>query len=85
MLSPLLFAVYLDDLLKELRNARVGCHINGMFTDAFIYADDITLTAPSRESICHMLRICEQYANRQDILFNPLKSQCMFFCKCKTL
>ena len=23
--------------------------------------------------------------NRQDIIFNPLKSQCIFFCKCKTL
>ena len=42
-------------LLKELRTAGVGCHVNGMFTGAFIYADDITLKAPSRESICHML------------------------------
>ena len=26
VLSPLLFAVYLDDLLKKLRNVGLGCH-----------------------------------------------------------
>ena len=33
VLSPLLFAVYLDNLFKELRDAGVGCHINGMYID----------------------------------------------------
>ena len=60
VLSPLaLFAVYLDDLLQELRNAEVGCHVNGMFTGAFIYADDITL-------IVHLEKvydICCKYVN----------------------
>ena len=32
-----------------------------------------------------MLQICEQYATKHAILFNPLKSLCMYFCKCKTL
>ena len=85
VLSPLLFAVYVDDFRKELRNAGLGCHINGMFTGAFIYADDITLIASSYESISYMLHICEQYPTKHDILFNPVKSQCMFFCKCSKL
>ena len=75
---------YLDDLLKELINAGVGCHINGVSTRAFIYTDDITLIAPSRDSLCHMLHICEQYATNHDILFNPLKSQCILIYKCRT-
>ena len=51
VLSPLLFSVYLDDLLCELRQANVGCHMNGYFVGAVIYADDITLLGPTRSSI----------------------------------
>ena len=34
--------------------------------------NDITFIAPSWESICHMLQICEQYAIKHDILFNAI-------------
>ena len=42
VLSPLLFSVYLDDILHELRNINIGCHMNGHFVGAIVYADDIT-------------------------------------------
>ena len=29
VISPVLFSVYLDDLLKELRQLNLGCHIGG--------------------------------------------------------
>ena len=57
VLSPLLFSVYLDDLLCELRQANVGCHMNGYFVGAVIYADDITLLGPTRSSILSMLSV----------------------------
>ena len=31
VLSPALFAVYVDDLLQELRNLGVGCYVAGIF------------------------------------------------------
>ena len=31
VLSPLLFSVYSDDLLCELRQVNVGCHMSGYF------------------------------------------------------
>ena len=55
-LSLLLFADMLDDVFKNMRDAGLGCHVNRMFTGAFIYADDITLISPSRESINHMMK-----------------------------
>ena len=51
VVSPLLFLVYLDDLLCELRQVNVACHMNGYFVRAVIYADDITLLGPTRSSI----------------------------------
>ena len=43
VLSPLLFAIYTDSLLKRLEESGVGCHMGGHFTGALAYADDITL------------------------------------------
>ena len=30
VLSPLLFAIYLDDLLADIRSLQLGCHIGGL-------------------------------------------------------
>ena len=41
MLSPYFFALYIDELLNDLRNLGVGCHIGGLFVGALGYDDDI--------------------------------------------
>ena len=69
----------LDDLLCELRHVNVGCHMNGYFVGAVIYADDITLLGPTRSSILSMLNVCDVYARNMDILFNPAKTNCIYF------
>ena len=48
ILSPSLFCVYLDNLLSQLREAGVGCHVGGLFLGAFGYADDVTLLKTDR-------------------------------------
>ena len=45
VLSPILFTVYLDDLLSSLKNG-IGCHWDGLFVGAAFYADDIAPLAP---------------------------------------
>ena len=51
VLSPCFFAVYMDDLLKELRSLGVGCHIGDVFFGAAGFADDIILIAPCRSAM----------------------------------
>ena len=46
---------------------------------AVIYADDITLLEPSRDTLNNMLDVCREYAEAYDILFNAIKTKCMFF------
>ena len=86
VLSPTLFSVYLDDLLKELRHLGLGCHVGGVWVGAAGYADDLILLSPSRTDMVSMLKVCEQYAERHNLLFsadpNPSKSKsnCLYMC-----
>ena len=79
VLSPVLFTVYLDGLIDQLKKKGLGCHFNGHFVGCFIYADDITLLAPSRDALNNMLDVCREYAEAYAILFNATKTKCMFF------
>ena len=79
VMSPLLFNVYMQYLIETLERRGLGCHMGNRFTGCFIYADDITLLAPSCQSLNEMLNICELYALEHDIVFNPGKTRCMHF------
>ena len=86
VLSPVIFSVYLDDLLKELRSQELGCSIGGCWYGACGYADDIILLAPNREVLQRMLSVCEAYADSHNLVFStdpvPAKSKtkCIYFC-----
>ena len=58
------FAVYVDELLKDLRRLKVGCIIGGKFLGAMAYADDFILIAPCRSAMAQMLIVCEMNFNR---------------------
>ena len=72
VLSPVLFCVYIDDLLIAVKSAGYGCFVGHMFTGVLAYADDLVLLAPSQHAMRQMLRICEDYAGEYDMLFNYL-------------
>jgi len=74
LLSPLLFAVYMDVLINRLRNAGIGCKLAQQFVGCVLYADDILLLAHSLNAVRQMLRICEEFATEFDMKFNSSKS-----------
>ena len=84
--STLLFSVYLDDLLKDLRKRDLGCHIGGLWFGACGYADDLILLAPNRDVLQRMLQVCEVYAADHNLTFStdPVparsKTKCLLFC-----
>ena len=47
VLSPLLFNIYVDDLLIELKDNETGCHMEHYFVGALGYADDLILLSPT--------------------------------------
>jgi len=49
VLSPILFSVYIDDIICVLRNSGYGVYIGCVFIGCILYADDIILLSAS----CH--------------------------------
>ena len=66
VLSPLLFAVYIDDI-GRLQNNRIG-------TFVVMYADDILLLAPSVTALQKLLWVCEQELDSIDMAINAKKN-----------
>jgi hypothetical protein len=77
VLSPVLFCIYIDNLLIKLSQAGVGCYIGRQFVVALAYADDIVLVAPTPTAMRKLLSICSAFAVEYDIRFNATKSKCM--------
>ena len=76
-MSPVLFCVYIDNLLLLLSKAGVGCYIGPIFAGALAYADDIVLIAPTATALRKLLIICDEYANDYSISFNAAKTKCL--------
>ena len=83
VMSPLLFGIYIDELLIELKNNKVGCCIGNYYCGAYGYADDIILLCPSITGLEKMIKICEIYSDKHYISFNGKKSKLLIFGKKK--
>ena len=85
--SGILFAIYINELLHLLRSLGLGCHINGVFYGALIFADDIILLSASRSGLQAMVDVCQDFAASRNLTFgtnsNPSKSKtkCIAFSK----
>ena len=79
VLSPFLFAVYLDCLLAELVECGVGCYWGYVFAGCLCYADDIVLLAPCPSALRMMLNICCNNATGHGLEFNSSISQLICF------
>ena len=83
--SPALWAVYVDDLLIQLRRQGLGCNIAGVWMGAVLYVDDLALLAPTRSALAAMLAVVEKYSLSHNLHFsvdpNPKlsKTKCIYF------
>ena len=77
VLSPILFTVYLDELLQWLTSLDIGCHVGHHYVGLLCYANDI---APSPSALRALLMECELFAIEHNLLFNVAKTQLIYFC-----
>lgn len=81
ILSPVFYCIYIDDLVRILSEAGIGCHIRGLFLSILLYADDMCLVAPSLKGLQRLLIMTETYCKDWDICLNSKKSKNMVFGK----
>ena len=74
ILSPFLFNLYIDDLLKQCTGASLGALFNNVNVSIIAYADDLVLLSPLDSHLQKLLDICSAYGAKWKISFNPKKS-----------
>jgi len=77
VLSPQLFAVYIDDVIKAVQSQKSGCFMRHVCINIILYADDILLLSPSIEGLQQLLNVCESVINSLGLSLNNKKSVCM--------
>ena len=77
ILSPYLFAVFVDIILVNLRNSKFGCHINTVCYNAIMFADDLILLAISLRDLQAMVGLCVEELDLLDLKVNLKKSMCL--------
>ena len=72
-LSPLLYALFIDGLIRELKNSKVGAVFYDLTLTTLCYADDIVLLANTLDDLLLLRDIAERYAAKFRFDFNPSK------------
>ena len=73
ILGPILYSLFINDLIVELDNSALGAQIAENHLPAVVYCDDITLVAPSTTNLQHMIKIVEQHSYKWGYRFSPHK------------
>ncbi len=74
VLSPILFSLFVDDVLVKLDELNCGCYINNICVNSFCYADDLILLALSLQDMNRMLAVCKRELDWLDMSLNVNKS-----------
>ena len=74
VLSPLLFLIYIDDLLKEFQESGFGKDIISQILNALAFADDLSLIAMGAEMVRKFLAILDKWCKRNHFDINLKKS-----------
>ena len=74
VLSPWLFLLFIDDLIKELQKLSTGIAIHNLYTGSPMFADDLTLMSRLKRGLDSMLAQAHQYSLRWRLTFNEGKT-----------
>ena len=77
-ISPTCFSLFIDSLIKELKDCREGVQINGERIPVLAYADDIVLMSTSESGLQKLLDIAANWCKNWRMVINTGKTRsCM--------
>lgn len=77
VLSPLLFNVFIDDLIVEVKALKLGVSVGNVHVSLLLFADDIVLLAESEADLQRSLAAVESWCRRWRLELNASKSEVM--------
>ena len=76
-LGPILFIIYINDLLKQLEQSKLGVHIWNIIISALGFADDIVILSQSANDLQKLINICVEWSKANGMNFNADKCRVM--------
>ena len=70
VLSPMLFLLVMDSLLKDLANANSGISIKGIYTGSLGHADDLRSVTPNLHSLQKQAEIVKSFTVKNSLTLN---------------
>ena len=81
-LSPTLFSVFINDLLKKVKEAELGIQLSsGKTIGRMLFADDFVGVSDSKESLQKLIDVVYSYCSKWRLRANVIKSVVMVFSK----
>ena len=69
-MSPVLFPIFIEQMVRRLKQASVGIKLDTQLMFALLYADDAVLVAESAEDLQNLINIVEGYCRDWRMLLN---------------
>ena len=77
LLSPILFAICVDDLLVKLEKSKLGCFVKLLCCNSFMYADDLVLLSITIQDLQSLVNISLKEINNVGLDVNSNKTFCI--------
>ena len=85
-LSPSLFSLFINDLIKDIKRSNLGVSIGNDKVSILAYADDIVLLAESEAELQRQLDILYEWCGKWKMQVNDSKTNIVHFRnRCKPL
>ena len=75
ILSPLLFIMFVDAVLKKLKLSNIGCYVS--CCNSFMYANDLILLSLSVTDLQNLVNLCVTEFAQLDLPINEAKCHCI--------
>jgi hypothetical protein len=79
ILSPILFAIFIEGLARKLKQVRVASTLQGVRFNLTLFADDIAILAESKSDLQKLLDAAFEYSENWRFKWNCSKSKVMCF------
>ena len=81
VLSPTLFLLIMDPLLRQLQASGLGLSVNQYYAGGYLHADDIRTLATSEESLKQQVALLNAFADRNFLRLNISKCEIVMFSR----